>query len=245
MPRRQVKQISNSRADRAGEFIRKLARNEVALPERDSPEGLEFRTRVLVALADMQAYRAMHEYPLTKVTIGVRVMIETELGAGAPRPAQRFKRLPRIIEKLARISVRLSQMEDIGGCRAVLPTIDDVRRVETRIRRRWPHAQVTDYIENPKPDGYRSIHIIERRDGRLIEVQLRTARQHEWAEAIETWSAQLPWDLKDGEGPADLRRYFRMAAERLARDDAGLPPDAALEGSFATVREDVRHYLAG
>jgi hypothetical protein len=32
-------------------------------------------------------YRAMHAYPL-KVTMGVRVMIETEIGPNAPRPAR-------------------------------------------------------------------------------------------------------------------------------------------------------------
>jgi ppGpp synthetase/RelA/SpoT-type nucleotidyltranferase len=215
---------------------------EHGIPEHGTPE----REAIYDALDVIEKYRAMHEYPLTKVTVGVRVMLETELGADAPRPAQRFKRMPRIVEKLIRFPhMRLSQMEDIGGCRAVFGSLDDLRRAEARIRRRWPHAQVTDYIDNPKGDGYRCLHIVERRDGRLIEVQLRTASQHGWAETIETWSAQLPWDLKDGDGPADLRRYFAMAAERLAREDAGLAPDPALERTFATVREEARHYFVG
>jgi hypothetical protein len=35
-----------------------------------------------------------------------------------------------------------------------------------------------------------------------------------------------------------------MAAERLARDDSGEPPDPALERRFVTLREQIRHYSA-
>lgn len=44
-------------------------------------------------------------------------------------------------------------------------------------------------------------------------------------------------------GPDDLRRYFVMAAERLAQEDQGLDPDPAIEEEFVTLREDVRHYF--
>jgi len=199
----------------------------------------------IVAVAEIALYRSMHAYPLRKVTMGVRQMIETDFGHGAPRPGQRFKRMDRILPKLLRFpKMRLSQMEDIGGCRAVFETGDDVNAVARRIRRRWPHARISDHIENPKPDGYRSLHIVEKRDGRLIEVQLRTRRQHAWAEAIESAGPRTGYNLKDGEGPADLRRYFMLAAERLAREDAGLPPDSAIEEEFATLREQVLRYFS-
>lgn len=194
-------------------------------------------------LRDISRYRYMHAYPLKKVTIGVRAMIATELGEGASRPAQRFKRLDRILDKLRRYPhMRLSQMEDIGGCRAVFDSLAQVERVGARVQRRWPHARVDDYIAAPKPDGYRSLHIIERRDGRLIEVQLRTTMQHMWAEAIEAFSGR-GFNLKDGKGPDDLRRYFAMAADRLERMDLGRPLDPDLEEEFATLRERVLHYF--
>jgi ppGpp synthetase/RelA/SpoT-type nucleotidyltranferase len=68
--------------------------------------------------------------------------------------------MSRIIDKLLRpglATMRLSQMEDIGGCRAVLATIDDLRAVEERIRWRWARrglVDVIDYIDRPKDDGY-------------------------------------------------------------------------------------------
>ena len=74
---------------------------------------------VLAALVLIGDYRAMHAYPLGKVTMGVRQMIETGLGFDPPRPGQHFKRMDRILPKLLRFPhMRLSQMEDIGGCRA-------------------------------------------------------------------------------------------------------------------------------
>lgn len=139
--------------------------------------------------------------------------------------------------------MRLSQMEDIGGCRVVLPNLDEVYAVLGRVRRNWPEADVTDYVETPKDDGYRGIHIIKRRDGRLIEVQLRTTGQHEWAEAIETFGPRLGFDLKDGEGPADVREYFKLAADRIARTERGEAPDGELEARFFGVRNQVIHYF--
>src|SRR5207248_1728983 len=104
------------------------------------------------------------------------------------------------------------------GCRVVLNDLEQVYDVAERIMWRWgDEATPTDYIDQPKDDGYRGIHIIERRDGRLIEVQLRTIGQDSWAKAIEEYGPRVGFDLKDSEGPADLRLYFKLAAERIAR----------------------------
>lgn len=108
----------------------------------------------------------------------------------------------------------------------------------------WRHtARITDYIETPKADGYRGIHIVERRDGRLIEVQLRTVGQHEWAQAMEEYEPALGYRIKDGGGPADLREYLWLAASRIARDEAGRPFTSDEETAFDRLREQVRHYF--
>lgn len=229
--------ISNARADRAGSRFRDWAL--LALAERDAalPD-------ILREIDVIETYRALHEYPLRKVAMGVRQMIQTEFGAAAPRPAQRFKRMDRILSKLLRYpTTRLSQIEDIGGCRAVFDTVDQVYVVRNRILHRWPHARVTDHIAKPKTDGYRSLHIIEKRDGRLIEVQLRTTRQHRWAEMVEVWGARTGHALKDDKGPAELLEYFAVASDRLAREDHGEPADPLLEARMAILRASVRPYF--
>jgi ppGpp synthetase/RelA/SpoT-type nucleotidyltranferase len=187
----------------------------------------------------------MHAYPMTKVTMGIRSMVRTATRDESIRPGQRFKRMDRIVDKLLRYPrMRLSQMEDIGGCRVVLPDIESVYRALARVQRQWgDSARLTDYIAAPKEDGYRGIHVIERRDGRLVEVQLRTRGQHQWAEAIEAWGPRLGFNLKDGEGPDLLRRYFQRASIRIALGEAGEPADERLEAEFDTLRRRVRPYF--
>ena len=41
-----------------------------------------------------------------------------------------------------------------------------------------PDPPVSAVVERPKDDGYRALHVVENRDGRQIEVQVRTERQH-------------------------------------------------------------------
>ena len=44
-------------------------------------------------------------------------------------------------------------------------------------------GRVKDFVRNPKPNGYQSIHpTLRLPDGRLVEVQLRTRQMHERAE---------------------------------------------------------------
>jgi ppGpp synthetase/RelA/SpoT-type nucleotidyltranferase len=57
---------------------------------------------------------------------------------------------------------------------------------------------VTDYTAQPRPSGYRAMHLIVRYHGRLVEVQLRTPRAHQWAMGVETLSMEYGQDFKDG-----------------------------------------------
>ena len=81
--------------------------------------------------------------------------------------------------------MNLSQMQDIGGLRAVVGSVSRARKLETSYRTsNFKHELVSskDYIDNPKPDGYRSVHLVYRYanerapeyNGLLLELQLRT-----------------------------------------------------------------------
>lgn len=236
--------ISNNAADRAGDVLR--AWLTYPITSFADLSGAE-QDRIAKAIGAVDEYRGMHAVPMTSVTMGIRSMVRTVRGNSEIRPGQRFKRFDRIVAKLLRFPrMRLSQMEDIGGCRVILPTTDEVYAVLQRVRHNWKdEADVTDYIADPKADGYRGIHVVYKRGGRLIEVQLRTERQHEWAEAIESSSPRVGFNLKDGGGPADLREYFKAASERLARTDARVAPDPVAEAAFARLREQVLHYFQG
>lgn len=75
----------------------------------------------------------------------------------------------------------LGKMGDIGGCRAVLDSVDEVRRVEARLRKNRPPVDCRDYIVTPKESGYRAVHLVVVYGERRIEVQLRIRFMHEWA----------------------------------------------------------------
>lgn len=191
-----------------------------------------------------RAYRSEHSYPLTKVTMGLRQFIDAERGelSIAP-PAQRLKRLDAIIAKLARQSTRLSQMEDVAGCRAVLQPFL-IGRVARRIRRNWGIVNEDDYFANPKQDGYRALHIVVQRDSRLVEIQLRTVALHFWAEVLENVAAATGVDLKHEHGPPRVREAFARLAELLAGLEAGqLPVDDASTGEIATLLERINQFM--
>jgi putative GTP pyrophosphokinase len=241
--------VTNSQANRAArEFRRILARVREAQAAGDPRRARDILTASYVCIEVIERYRAMHEYPLRKVTMGVRVMTQTALRphrSEPPRPTQRFKRMDRILFKLLRHpNMALSTMQDIGGCRVVFERLDDLRRVERHISRsaRWRGCRTEDHVSEPKADGYRGVHIITQRDDRWIEVQLRTQSQHEWASAVEDAESVTGFVVKDGGGPDDLRLYFKLAADRLAVQDEGRAADPKLEEEFAQVRSEILRY---
>jgi hypothetical protein len=105
--------------------------------------------------------------------------------------------------------------------RAVLPDQDAAYAVAARLRRNWTITRFRDYIAEPKADGYRALHLINRRRGRLIEVQLRTPLQDAWANMVETDARLYAPDLKFGGGPVELTAYYAALGGVFAMADAG------------------------
>lgn len=164
-------------------------------------------------------------WPLTAVNMGLRSMVGT-LGLDA-EVSQRLKRTRRIIDKLAHYpTMRLSQMDDVGGCRVVVDRLDDLHRLRARIRDRWaPHlVDESDYLTHPKADGYRAIHLIVRRHGHLVEVQLRTRRQHIWATTVEQVEAQRGCRIRELAADAATVSALRGASELIDQVDRNVAP---------------------
>lgn len=114
------------------------------------------------------------------------------------RPA---KSTPSIIAKLRRESVRLTQMQDIGGVRVVVSKISVQNRIVETIRRLYPSSRVVDHRDQPH-HGYRAVHVIVEEDGRFVEVQVRTSVQNSWAQLSEKYADVFDQRIKYGQGPA-------------------------------------------
>ena len=183
-------------------------------------------------------WRSLHARPLSTVAAGLRYHVGQEGGYVNERidVTQRLKRLNTMIDKLSREEGRITQMHDIGGVRAVLPSLPHVQAVSRRLRKSWTIIRVRDYIAEPKPSGYRALHLIVKRNGYPIEVQLRTIAQDVWANTVEVQGREHGIGLKFGEGGVDLREYFMRLADLLARYDRGEVSSDQLRTAMESLR---------
>lgn len=171
-------------------------------------------------------WRAAHAYPLNTFAMTLRRRAH-RVDAKA-LVAQRSKRVRSIRDKLNRYdSLKLSTMQDIGGCRAIVSSVDQVYALVELYQTGYSdHQLVTrnDYIRKPKSDGYRSYHLVyEYADdghpaycGLKIEMQFRTQLQHCWATAVETVDVFLREGLKSHRGSPDWKRFFALAGSAIA-----------------------------
>lgn len=180
----------------------------------------------------MDWWRGEHAKPLSRVAANLRHYASQE---GNPIVAQRLKKAPTIADKLIREpKMKLSRMADIGGVRAVLPNQAAAYRIAGRLRKNWTITRFRDYVAEPKADGYRALHLINRNHGRSIEIQLRTPHQDNWANIVEIYSRTIFPGLKFGEGPQVVKEYFLLSGEIFAEDEQGLLIDSS---RFARIRE--------
>lgn len=109
----------------------------------------------------------------------------------------RLKAVESIAEKLQRrnlipdIGVIEQNITDIAGVRIICSYETDIYMIAEALLRQDDVNLVErkDYIRNPKPNGYRSLHLIieipiflyERKEYRRVEVQLRTISMDCWA----------------------------------------------------------------
>lgn len=188
------------------------------------------------AMTVIDNWRAAHAYPLHVIYMHLRRMTGTRENVLV---VERLKRLDSIIGKLSREGgMDLWRMQDLGGCRVVLPAVDDVYRfadsfMKSRIRHEYKRTY--DYIATPKRSGYRSLHLVyqyhsDKTDtynrNMLIEVQIRTHLQHLWATALETMGLFTKQALKAGQGDEHIKRFFVLTSSLFAlREGYPVAPD--------------------
>ena len=145
-----------------------------------------------------------------------RAGIPAEVTGRAKKPYSIWRKLQTKEEAFSRLS-------DIYGFRVIVPTASDCYRALGAVHQRW-HAvpgRFKDYISQPKSNGYRSIHTtVSGRDGKLVEVQIRTAEMHEVAES----GVAAHWSYRDGQRSenrfaVDPARWIAQMTERLDDGD--------------------------
>ena len=108
-----------------------------------------------------------------------------------------------IVDKLSRESIRLSQMQDIAGCRIVVADMETQNSLAAKLRVLFIDAVISDRREKPS-HGYRAIHLIVRHGERTDEFQIRSQLQHLWSEHSEKLADKFGIAVKYGGGPEDI-----------------------------------------
>ncbi|MCU0801078.1 MAG: bifunctional (p)ppGpp synthetase/guanosine-3',5'-bis(diphosphate) 3'-pyrophosphohydrolase [Rhodobacteraceae bacterium] len=145
-----------------------------------------------------------------------RARIEADVYGRAKKPYS-------IWRKMQEKDLAFSRLSDIYGFRIICADVADCYRILGVIHQRWRAVpgRFKDYISQPKNNGYRSIHTtVSGRDGKRVEVQVRTREMHEVAEA----GVAAHWSYREGvraKNPfaVDPAKWIATLTERLDEGD--------------------------
>lgn len=151
--------------------------------------------------------------------------MRTEL-AKAELDAEVFGRAKKpysIWRKMEEKSQSFSRLSDIYGFRIITGSEEDCYRALGAIHQRWRAVpgRFKDYISQPKTNGYRSIHTtVSGRDGKRVEVQIRTRQMHDVAET----GVAAHWSYRDGvrsENPfaVDPAKWINQLTEQFDAEE--------------------------
>ena len=150
----------------------------------------------------------------------------------------RVKKPKSIVEKLQRRGFEISlesmekNLDDVAGIRIICSFLDDVKVIA-----------VKDYIQNPKPNGYRSYHMIieipvffsDSKKPIRVEVQIRTIAMDFWA----SLDHQLKYKKSFIDDNGEISEELKQCAEVIAGTDVKmLEIRKKIEAQGVTVRRD-------
>ncbi len=142
----------------------------------------------------------------------------------------RVKSPESIMEKLTRrgydldVSKIPSQLLDIAGIRVICYYVDDIYIIAKLLKKQDDLTVIkeVDYIKNPKPNGYRSLHLVveipvffvDRTEKIPVEIQIRTMAMDFWA----SLEHQLRYKA-EGEIPKFIADELKECSESIASSD--------------------------
>lgn len=154
----------------------------------------------------------------------------------------RPKHIYSIWRKMQKKHLEFSELYDVRAVRIMVERIQDCYAALGVVHTRWHHipSEFDDYIANPKPNGYQSIHTVVYGDGgKTVEIQIRTNSMHQTAEL----GVAAHWKYKEGSGQvAGAEQRINWLRKLLAwRDD--LVESGALLDEFRTQVFEDRVYV--
>ncbi|MEK7516814.1 MAG: RelA/SpoT family protein [Patescibacteria group bacterium] len=168
-------------------------------------------------------------------------IVERELSAAGITPISvygRTKHLYSLYKKLLRYDRDIARIYDLVALRIIVKNVADCYAALGIIHARWKplKGRIKDYIAQPKPNGYQSLHTtIFCEGGEVVEIQIRTERMHEESEM----GVAAHWTYDEGgKGSAQPPQNLRWAQELLKIQKELGKSDDALE-SLQELKIDV------
>lgn len=150
----------------------------------------------------------------------------------------RPKHIYSIWRKMQKKHLPFTELYDIRAVRVVVEKLQDCYGALGIIHTRWEHIakEFDDYIANPKPNGYQSIHTVVYGDGhKAVEIQIRTQAMHNMAES----GVAAHWKYKEGAGQVSgAEARINFLRKLLAWRDDMVESGALLEEFRKQVFED-------
>ncbi|MFB9904902.1 GTP pyrophosphokinase [Allokutzneria oryzae] len=217
-----------SRAATSGE-------NSLVRRSRSEVVGRDIGPPALEVYRQLSQFLLVYKFAVEELMTKLRILSEEFDFVHRHDPIEhitnRVKRPEAIMEKLRRkglepdLDVIAEHLDDVAGVRVVCPFVSDVYGVEEMLRRQHDVKilRTKDYIASPKPNGYRSLHLIvqipvflsDRVEHVKVEVQMRTIAMDFWA----TLEHKLFYKYDD-HVPADFADELASTAAIAAQLDA-------------------------
>ena len=189
----------------------------------------------------LQQVMMLYESGIREIKTKLDILADESRISGKPSPINAIKsriKTPRsIVGKLKRrgfpvtLQSMMDNLNDIGGIRVICPFIQDIYTVADMLMRQSDLTLIEkkDYISSPKPNGYRSYHMIveipvffsKGKTPMRVELQIRTNGMDFWA--------TLEHQLRYKKGIEDLPGYDDISAELLRSAQAVIETDNEMQ----------------
>ncbi|PZC42402.1 MAG: ppGpp synthetase catalytic domain-containing protein (RelA/SpoT-type nucleotidyltransferase) [Chloroflexi bacterium] len=200
-----MSEFSKSQLDRLGSRLRKTDR---ASPE-DTALYFDYRDEFTESLEEVKQ-RLAQFFP-------------------GSLPSGRRKTLDSVVAKMQRQRTRLSTMQDIVGCRIVVPGLAEQDDAVSQIGADFDVLRTDDLRDTPHT-GYRAVHaIVSASNKRQVEIQVRKDLQDLHAQMVEKMADRILLGIKYGHGPAKAIQLAVRLGDLAARLDSGKSEIALLE----------------
>lgn len=171
---------------------------------------------------------------LEKVMARTKTVLE-EAGVPVNTVHGRHKHLYSLYRKLLRYERDISRIYDLIAIRIIVPSVADCYAALGVIHGTWSplKGRIKDYIAQPKPNGYQSIHTtVFCDDGEIVEFQIRTQEMHN----INEFGIAAHWQYDEKKEKNKQKKDHLRWMEHLAE----LQQDIADKKTFMSALEDLK-----